>query len=80
LKLNRIIVNLTTFLLQIAGDQDPYAPLLTQAELFTHLGRGEDRVWSIIANADHAVHLSEKRYKLVENVRNFLVGTMGSKN
>jgi hypothetical protein len=46
--------------------------MLTQAELFTHLAKGEDRVWSIIANADHAVHLSDKRYKLVENVRNFV--------
>jgi len=58
--------------MKIAGDQDPYAPLLTQAELFTHLGKGKDRVWSIIANADHAVHLSDKRNKLVENVHNFL--------
>jgi pimeloyl-ACP methyl ester carboxylesterase len=56
----------------IAGDQDPYAPMSTQAELFTHLGKGRDRVWSIIANADHAVHLSDRRFKLVENVRNFI--------
>ncbi|EED89507.1 hypothetical protein THAPSDRAFT_9135 [Thalassiosira pseudonana CCMP1335] len=56
----------------IAGDQDPYAPMLTQAELFTNLGRGVDRIWSIIANADHAVHLSEERFRLVENVRHFL--------
>lgn len=56
----------------IAGDQDPYAPILTQAELFTNLGRGVDRIWSIIANADHAVHLSEERFRLVENVRHFL--------
>ena len=57
---------------QIAGDQDPYAPVQTQAELFTRLGRGVDRVWSIIANADHAVHLRDERRRFVENVINFL--------
>lgn len=56
----------------IAGDQDPYAPMQTQAELFTNLGGGVDRVWSIIANADHAVHLSDERHRLVENINNFL--------
>ncbi|KAL7536754.1 hypothetical protein ACHAXR_012473 [Thalassiosira sp. AJA248-18] len=56
----------------IAGDQDPYAPMQTQAELFTNLGKGVDRVWSIIANADHAVHLSDERHRFVENVDNFL--------
>lgn len=56
----------------IAGDQDPYAPMQTQAELFTNLGRGVDRVWNIIANADHAVHLSDERHRLVENMNNFL--------
>ena len=57
---------------KIAGDQDPYAPVLTQAELFTNLGRGVDRIWTIIANADHAVHLSDERHRFVENVDNFL--------
>jgi len=56
----------------IAGDQDPYAPMQTQAELFTNLGRGVDRVWSIIANADHAVHLSDERHRFVENMISFL--------
>ena len=28
-----------------------------QAHLFSNLGRGADRTWSIIADADHAVHL-----------------------
>lgn len=41
----------------VAGDQDPYAPLRVQSELFTNLGRGADRTWSIIADADHAVHM-----------------------
>ena len=56
----------------IMGDQDPYAPMLTQAELFTNLGRGVDREWSIIANADHAVHLSEERGRFVGKVDRFL--------
>jgi len=56
----------------IAGDQDPYATMQTQAELFTNLGRGVDRVWSIIANGDHAVHLSDERHRLAENINNFL--------
>jgi len=43
--------------LVVAGDQDPYAPMRVQSALFTNLGRGADRTWSIIANADHAVHL-----------------------
>ena len=57
---------------KIAGDQDPYAPMLAQAELFTNLGGGVDKVWMIIANADHAVHLSDERRRFVENVKNFL--------
>lgn len=44
----------------------------TQAELFTNLGRGVDKIWTIIANADHAVHLSDERRKFVENVDNFM--------
>jgi len=56
----------------ITGDQDPYAPKQTQAELFTNLGGGVDRVWSIIANADHAIHLSDERHRLVENINSFL--------
>jgi len=56
----------------IAGDEDPYAPMQIQAELFTHLGRGVDRIWSIIANADHAVHLSEERHRFVESIDHFL--------
>ena len=43
--------------LVVAGDQDPYAPLRVQSDLFTNLGRGADRTWSIIADADHAVHM-----------------------
>jgi hypothetical protein len=44
----------------------------TQADLFTNLGRGVDKMWTIIANADHAVHLSDERHRFVENVNNFL--------
>lgn len=58
--------------LVIAGDQDPYAPLRVQAELFTNLGRGVDRTWSIIADADHAVHLLDGRNRFVNTVQSFV--------
>jgi len=51
--------------LVVAGDQDPYAPLRDQAHLFSNLGRGVDRTWSIIADADHAVHLLDGRRRFV---------------
>lgn len=57
---------------KIAGDQDPFAPMSSQADLFTNLGRGLDKTWTIIANADHAVHLSDERHRFVANVSNFL--------
>ena len=57
----------------IVGDNDPYSPSVLQAELFCNLGSvGVDRVWSIIANADHAVHLSEERGRFVQSVGSFL--------
>jgi pimeloyl-ACP methyl ester carboxylesterase len=57
----------------IVGDNDPYSPSILQAELFCNLGSvGVDRVWSIIANADHAVHLSEERGRFVKSVGSFL--------
>jgi len=58
--------------LVIAGDQDPYAPLRIQADLFTNLGRGVDRTWSIIADADHAVHLLDGRERFVNTVKSFV--------
>jgi len=64
--------------LVIAGDQDPYAPLRVQSELFTNLGRGADRTWSILSDADHAVHLLDGRNRFVEIVKNFVEnGTRG---
>jgi len=56
----------------VAGDNDPYASMVLQAELFTNLSRGVDRTWCIIANADHAVHLSEERGRFVQSVGSFL--------
>ena len=57
----------------IVGDNDPYSPSILQAELFCNLGSvGVDRVWSIVANADHAVHLSEERGRFVKSVGSFL--------
>ena len=56
----------------MAGDQDPYAPLHAQAELFNNLGTGADRTWSILSNADHAVHLLDGRHRFVKMVTNFV--------
>ena len=63
-------VNVPT--LVVAGDQDPYAPLRVQSELFSNLGRGADRTWSIIADADHAVHLLEGRGRFIRAVESFV--------
>ena len=58
--------------LVVAGDQDPYAPLRVQSELFSNLGRGADRSWSIIADADHAVHLLDGRERFINQVKSFV--------
>ena len=56
----------------MAGDQDPYAPLRVQQELFCNLGRGADRSWTILSGADHAVHLLDNgRERFVKTVKNF---------
>ena len=59
--------------LVVAGDQDPYAPIRVQASLFENLGRGADRTWSIIADADHAVHLlDDGRDRFINLVTSFV--------
>lgn len=58
--------------LVVSGDQDPYCPLHVQQELFTNLARGSDKTWSILANADHAVHLLEGRSRFATIVTSFL--------
>lgn len=58
--------------LLVAGDQDPYAPLHVQQELFANLGRGFDRTWSILAESDHAAHLLEGRSRLISLVASFV--------
>lgn len=58
--------------LVVAGDQDPYAPLRVQQELFVNLARGSDKTWSILTNADHAVHLLEGRSRFSAIVASFL--------
>lgn len=63
-------VNVPT--LVIAGDQDPYAPLRVQTDLFCNLGRGADRCWKIIADADHAVHLLDGRDRFVATFKSFV--------
>jgi pimeloyl-ACP methyl ester carboxylesterase len=60
------------FIPKIAGDQDPYAPLHVQQELFSNLGRGSDRTLSILADADHAVHLLDGRERFAKIVKSFL--------
>ena len=59
--------------LVVAGDQDPYAPLHVQQELFCNLGRGSDRTWSILADADHAAHLlDEAMYRFANITTSFI--------
>jgi len=59
--------------LVIGGDQDPYAPLRAQADLFSNIGRGVDRTWSVIADADHAVHLlDDGRGRFSDIVKSFV--------
>lgn len=58
--------------LVVAGDQDPYSPMHVQQELFSNLGRGSDKTWSILADADHAVHLLEGRSRFANVVTSFL--------
>lgn len=58
--------------LVVAGDQDPYAPLRVQADLFSNLGRGSDRTWSILADSDHAVHLLDGRRRFANIVNSFV--------
>ena len=44
-----------------------------QASLFKNLGRGADKTWSIIADADHAVHLlDDGRDRFVNIVTSFV--------
>jgi pimeloyl-ACP methyl ester carboxylesterase len=58
--------------MQVAGDQDPYAPLHMQEQLFLNLGRGSDRTWSILSDADHAVHLIDGRVRFANIVTSFI--------
>jgi pimeloyl-ACP methyl ester carboxylesterase len=59
--------------LVVCGDQDPYAPLHVQQELFCNLGRGMDRTWSILAEADHAAHLlDEAMHRFVNITTSFI--------
>mmetsp|Transcript_1604 Transcript_1604/g.1951 ORF Transcript_1604/g.1951 Transcript_1604/m.1951 type:complete len:400 (+) Transcript_1604:146-1345(+) len=66
--------------LVVAGDQDPYAPLRVQAELFSNLGRGSDRTWSILADADHAVHLLDGQQRFAKIVSSFVKNGKRSDN
>lgn len=64
--------------LVVAGDQDPYAPLHVQQELFANLGRGSDRTWSILADSDHAVHMLEGRARLINTIASFVLNSKRS--
>ena len=62
--------------LVMAGDQDPYAPLHVQQDLFVNLGRGSDRTWSILADADHAAHLlNDARHRFLHLTTSFIYGS-----
>jgi hypothetical protein len=64
---------LLSFVLQVVGDQDPYAPQHVQLELFGNLGRGNDRTLAILSDADHAVHLLEGRSRFINVVTSFIM-------
>jgi len=67
-----------TPVLVVAGDQDPYAPLHVQQDLFVNLGRGSDRTWSILSEADHAAHLlNDARKRFVNIVTSFVLNGNG---
>lgn len=66
-------INIPTLVL--AGDQDPYAPLHVQQDLFCRLGRGSDRTWSILTDCDHAVHLLEGRHRMINIVVSFVLNS-----
>ena len=68
-----MILSIVFILLQVVGDQDPYAPLHVQQTLFTNLARGTDRTWSILSDADHAVHLLEGRSRFQSIVTSFIM-------
>lgn len=59
--------------LVVAGDQDPYAPLHVQQELFCNLARASDRTWSILSGSDHACHLLDGRFRLINTVVSFVL-------
>jgi pimeloyl-ACP methyl ester carboxylesterase len=59
--------------LVVAGDQDPYAPLHVQQELFCNLGRASDRTWSILSGSDHAVHMLDGRHRLINIIVSFVM-------
>jgi pimeloyl-ACP methyl ester carboxylesterase len=58
--------------LVVAGDQDPYAPIRVQGDLFANLGSGSDRTWSILADADHAAHILDGRHRFSNLVTSFV--------
>jgi pimeloyl-ACP methyl ester carboxylesterase len=58
--------------LVVAGDQDPYAPMHVQENLFCNLGRDSDRTWSILSGCDHAVHLLDGRFRLINILVSFI--------
>ncbi len=57
--------------LLIHGEQDPYAPVNNQAELFSRLGT-PDRAWVIVAGGDHAAHLENVGPRFVDAVVGFV--------
>lgn len=57
--------------LVIHGEQDPYAPVAHQAELFSRLGT-PDRSWVIVAGGDHAAHLENAGPRFVAAVVGFV--------
>lgn len=61
----------TTPTLLIHGEKDPYAPVASQAALFSRLG-SPDRSWVIVAGGDHAAHLEDAGPRFVHAVVQFV--------
>lgn len=57
--------------LVIHGARDPFAPIASQAKLFSRLG-DPDRAWVIVEGGDHAAHLEDCGGRFVHAVVGFL--------
>ena len=62
---------LTLPTLLLHGELDPYAPMASQATVFTHLG-SPDRQWIILAGGDHAALVEHTMPAFIAAITNFI--------